>query len=202
MSSISRLFYIVRCNPNGKDTPYFFNIDWEPQLPGFNFPMKMPDINKLANSYIAKTSISDIDADYLINHFIASTDILELCNELGVKYLSRSIELIQRNGKKTKKNYNLFFPSDRLYIMDEDESDYILDQSPKKSEVMDEIAYEKIEKFIPKKDINLHLFLCKEIKELVCSMEFKDIFESRRLSGVSFTAIDSNYRYDPWGDFC
>ncbi|WP_133247632.1 hypothetical protein [Pseudomonas sp. SDI] len=197
-------FYVIEHNPDGKCTPYFFGSECTPKLPSLHLPSEGPDPRKYANEYSLKAKTYNFSFDFNANELLASKDFIEICKMLSVKMLIRPVKISLYRNTTTQKLYFLFFPLARIELLNRDQSTYTEESqaaSQKISEGNDEKAYEKIDRFItlPSKE---HLFYCIEIKEIVCSSQLKEAYEKQRLTGIKFTAINEDFRYDPWGDFC
>ncbi|MBS7471137.1 hypothetical protein KID98_09925 [Pseudomonas syringae] len=193
--------YIINYEPNGEGAPYFFDLEWVPDLPMFHYPSENPVESSLASHYRAIADTPKINADWLPDHFLASKKLLGICDHLRCSYISRPIEL-NIQGKVSEKEYFFFVASDRINAMDLDMSTFTLDTNPKIVASMSNApVYERIEKLVVLKNIKSVLFYFKEIHEVVCSSEFRDQYIEEGLAGLSFKKIDENYEYAPWDDF-
>ncbi|QXW44907.1 imm11 family protein [Pseudomonas amygdali] len=193
--------YIISYEPNGEGAPYFFDLEWVPDLPTFHYPSENPVESSLTSHYRAIADTPKINADWLPDHFLASKKLLEICDHLRCSYISRPIEL-NIQGKVSDKEYFFFIASDRINAMDLDMSTFTLDTNPKiNASIPNAPVYERIEKLVVLKNIKSHLFYFKEIHEVVCSSEFRDKYIAEGLAGLSFKKIDENYEYAPWDDF-
>lgn len=193
--------YIISYEPNGEDAPYFFDLEWVPNLPTFHYPSANPIECSLIAHYRANADTPKINADWLPDHFLASKDLLAVCDWLGCSYISRPIEL-NIQGRASEKEYFFFVASDRINAMDLDRSTFTLDTNPKVDAFMSNAAiYERIEKLVILKNIEADLFYFEEIHEVVCSNEFRNACMKKGLSGLSFKKIDEDYQYAPWDDF-
>ncbi|RMR03108.1 imm11 family protein [Pseudomonas syringae group genomosp. 7] len=193
--------YIINYEPNGEGAPYFFDLEWLPDLPTFHYPSANPVEHFLATHYRAIADVPKINADWLPDHFLASKNLLAVCDQLGCSYISRPIELNIQEGV-SEKEYFFFVASDRISAMDLDKSTFTLDTNPKIDTSMSNApVYERIEKLVISKNIESHLFYFEEIHEIVCSSDFREKYVNENLSGLSFKKIDEDYQYAPWDDF-
>ncbi|QQQ50460.1 hypothetical protein JJQ97_24660 [Pseudomonas syringae] len=193
--------YIITYEPSDEGAPYFFDLEWVPDLPTFHYPSGNPMEHPLTSHYRAIADTPKINADWLPDHFLASKKLLEICDHLRCSYISRPIEL-NIQGKVSEKEYFFFVASDRINAMDLDMSTFTLDTNPKIDASMSSApVYERIEKLVVLKNIKSDLFYFEEIHEVVCSSEFRDKYIEEGLAGLSFKKIDGNYEYAPWDDF-
>ncbi|EPN30200.1 hypothetical protein PSTH1771_28195 [Pseudomonas syringae pv. theae] len=193
--------YIISYEPNGKGAPYFFDLDWVPDLPTFHYPSENPIERSLSASYRAIADTPEINADWLPDHYLASKNLLDVCDYLGCSYISRPIEL-DIQGKISEKEYFFFVASDRINAMDLERSTFTLDANPKiDASVSKNPTYERIEKLVIFNNIDSDLFYFEEIHEVVCSSDFRNAYIKKGLSGLSFKKIDEGYQYAPWDDF-
>lgn len=193
--------YVISYEPNDEGAPYFFNLEWMPDLPTFHYPSENPMDRSLTSHYRAVAETPRINADWLPDHFLASGDLLSVCDCLGCSYISRPIEL-NIQGKVSEKKYFFFVASSRINAMDLDKSEFTLDTNPKSdSSMSNNPTYERIEKLVVLKNIDSDLFYFEEIHEVVCSSRFRDAYVKEGLSGLSFKKIDEDYKYAPWDDF-
>ncbi|MNC43803.1 hypothetical protein D3C75_926800 [compost metagenome] len=61
------------------------------------------------------------------------------------------------------------------------------------------VVYDRIEKFVIRDGIDEDLFYCEELKQMVCSSEFRLGYLERNLVGLEFKKIDGDFIYAPWG---
>lgn len=204
MRSMMNTFYVVSSKSNGEDIPYFFEINWNPELPVFDVHAESPDSNKFAGAYRVNAEIDGLEIDLLINDYLASDDFLYMCSSLNTDYLSIPAEVFLNDGSKPAKRYNFFCVKMRKWALNQDKSDYALADEkllrPQEDRGFGPV-YERIDKFVFKDDLVADLFYCEEIKQVICSSKFKMEFELRSFSGLNFVAVDDGYIYAPWDDF-
>ncbi|KTC61798.1 imm11 family protein [Pseudomonas savastanoi] len=193
-------FYVISYEPDGEGAPFFFDLEWVPDLPTFHYPSGNPIEHSLTSHYRAIADTPKINADWLPDHFLSSNKLLTVCDKLGCSYISCPIEL-NIQGKISEKEYYFFAASDRINAMDVDKSTFTLDKNPKITSMPNVPTYERIEKLVILKNIESDLFYFEEIHKVVCSSDFRDTYIKEGLSGLSFKKIDENYQYAPWDDF-
>lgn len=194
-------FYIVKYKPDGKSAPYFFDLEWSPELPEFHYPSKSPTDESFAESYSAVADVKGLRADWLIDHFLGSDRFLAICDEFDCRYVSRAIDLsLSDSSESLSKSYNFFVPLDRVRAMDVEKSSFVIDGNDKTG-FSEDVQYEKIDKLVIRNDIELHLFYFEEIREFVCSREFFNVVSEKKIIGLDFSLIDSGFKYAPWEDF-
>ena len=202
-------FFIVNHLSDDKGAPSFFASEWTPPFPEFHYPSELPGQSDFASSYFIKAKTNLLEADYLVDELLASDAMLELVETLKVPVITCPISIELYRKKTPSRRYNLLIPTNRLAILDQERSIFEIDADKYTGKLLmpsdsgtQEVIYARIDKFIIRKGIESHLFYCMEIKETVCSRTFKNAFESHKLTGVKFMALDASYRYDPWADFC
>lgn len=197
-------FYVVNSSANGEDIPYFFEMNWNPELPVFDLHADSPESNDFARAYKVNADIDNLEVDLLVNDYLASADFLEMCSSLGIDYLSIPAEVILSDGSKTAKRYNFFCIKMRKWALNQQKSVYALADErllrPQEDRKIGPV-YERIDSFVFKDDVAADFFYCEEIKQVVCSSKFKAEFESRKFSGLNFVAVDDDFIYAPWDDF-
>nr|WP_178088929.1 DUF1629 domain-containing protein [Pseudomonas quercus] len=187
--------------PDDEGAPYFFELNWVPDIPVFHYPTESPVQADLCESYQAIAHVAKITADWLPDHFLVSKKFLEICEKLNCSYVCRPVELIIK-GKASGLEYFFFIASQRLMAMDLENSKFTIDQNPKIEEQrLNGPSYEKIEKLSIIAGVNSDLFYFEEIKEVVCSSFFRDQCLDKKVSGLDFVKIDDSYQYSPWDDF-
>lgn len=201
-------YYIVKDKPDGMKAPYFFESKWIPELPDYNYLTLSSDII-LNDSYEMKAKTYQLECDVIVNEHLISTNMIKLFDLMNVKYSSRPVDLTLHKNKKTKNSYHVFFLNELIDIMDVDKSIYTVASDKYSGQLYtpEEMGcsythYDRIQKLILKDNITSSLFVCRELKEIVCSGSFKNKFEEFNLSGVDFIPLDSTYQYDPFKDFC
>lgn len=197
------LLYILKYKPDGKKSPYFFGTTWTPDLPSIHLPSVTVDERQFSASYHVSAKTENYETDYNPDQFLASEKMISICEKLSVSYLSRPVTISLHRHKIPQKKQLLFIPTTRIRIMDESLSIFTKDTPPlsDRQDPKEDTYYERIDKLVIQSTPTEHLFYCLEIKELVCSKQFKEKFEEDDLIGIEFTPIDKNFRYDPWRDF-
>lgn len=206
MMADMKKFYIVKYSPDGKGAPYFFDKHFEPDLPEYDMFNVPPNPGAFEKNYKLRALTSEISADFLPDDNMVSKAVLNVCEELGVNFLARPLDVTLSKKKKSVKEYFLFFLQDYISILDRASSVYkegqdfsqVDDQERKFPE---RHFYDKIDHFVVQGSIIKDLFWCLDVSQPVCSDVFKRNFLELGLAGIEFVPIDSNYIYDPWGDF-
>ncbi|MDH0744734.1 hypothetical protein N5D61_00010 [Pseudomonas sp. GD03842] len=194
-------YYIISYEPDGKGAPYFFDVEWSPELPEFHYPTQSPSSESLCDTYYAIAEVERLQADWLIDHFLGSDKFKAICDEFQCPYLSRKVVLSLSDGQAPlSKVYSFFVPSERLRAMDVKQSSFVVDSNDKLGH-SHEVEYERIDNLVMQSGIKSHLFYFEEIKEFVCSDAFLKAVLERKIVGLSFSLIDTSYRYAPWDDF-
>ena len=198
-------FFIVQSDPDGKGIPYFMDKHWTPELPDYEFYDSPPCEGDFLNAYSLKAKTYQLNGDYLVDENLVSNEMLYLCEKLNVKCIRIPVDINLHRGFRPQKKYFLFFPLSYLSILDKDESTYAIsiDLDSGKLNTQEERGlkktyYESIDKFKIKNNIREHLFFCNEIAASVCSIQFKNEYETLGLTGVSFKEINDNYQYSAW----
>lgn len=205
MSTNLQPFFIVQSDPDGKGIPYFMDKHWTPELPDYEFYDSPPCEGDFLTAYSLKTKTYQLNGDYLVDENLVSNEMLYLCEKLKVKYIRIPVDINLHRGVRPQKKYFLFFSLSYLSILDKDESTYTIsiDLDSGKLNTQEERGlkktyYESIDKFKIKNNIREHLFFCNEIAASVCSIQFKNEYETLGLTGVSFKEINDNYQYSAW----
>ncbi|MEE5096190.1 DUF1629 domain-containing protein [Pseudomonas alliivorans] len=194
-------FYLIKYEPDGDGAPYFFDLNWVPELPGFHSPSENPERSSLSSHYRAIADITELEADWLPDHFLASKKFMAVCDKFACSYISRPLDLILK-GKSSTKDYFFFAVMERLRAMDLERSKFVLDSNSKtESDGADNPVFELIEKLVVMDDVESHLFYFEGIHETVCSAEFAKECVASEIFGLIFKKIDESYRYAPWEDF-
>jgi hypothetical protein len=194
-------YYIVRYKPDGKGAPYFFDLEWSPELPEFHYPSKNPSSESLHDAYTAVADVEGLQADWLIDQFLASDSFLAICDDFKCPYLSREADLSLSNKlAPLSQSYSFFVPLERLRAMDVNQSSFVVDSNDKAG-CSNDVEYERIDKLVMQSNIKSHLFYFEEIKEFVCSGDFFKAVLEKKIIGLDFSLLDSSYKYAPWDDF-
>mgnify|MGYP000997315391 CR=1 FL=1 len=201
-------YYIMDFLPDGLGVPYFLDKHWSPELPTFDIFSSPPDESLFDDIYKVRILADFMDGDYFPDDNLVSGDMLLLLEKYKVNFFSREVDITLSKKNKPKKKYNLFFLKDYIYLLNKDESDFVLsddlscgvDES-KKSDAPQEVFYDVIERFVVKDNVGSDLFFCKEISKPVCSEGFKEEYTALNMKGVKFIPIDEKYKFDPWGGF-
>lgn len=192
--------YIISYEPDGEGAPYFFDLSWVPDLPTFHYPSENPVQGSLSSCYRALADVSQLTADWLPDHFLASKDFLDVCDAFECKYVSRPVELFTQGVIEQDKSYFFFAVVERLRAMDLDNSSFMLDSNVKSDDFKRQ-NYERIDKLVVSENIESDLFYFEEIHEVVCSDRFFKECVNKKIHGLTFKKIDDDYRYAPWDDF-
>jgi len=194
-------FYVISADEvNG--VPLFFDIEWRPQLPEFNQVLENPSADMFGSSYQAKIDLDAFYGDAFFEQYIASSDFVSLCELYNCTYFSVPLTIELRKGVEASKAYSLFIVQSRHSILDADKSKFILMDDgllrPEGERQSMPAVYDRIEEFVVRGGIDEDLFYCEELKQMVCSAEFKRGYLERNLIGLEFKKIDENFIYAPW----
>lgn len=195
-------FYMINADED-HGVPLFFDIEWTPKLPEFNQVLESPSRDMFADAYQAKIDLDVFYGDAFFEQYIVSLDFVNFCELYNCKYFSVPLAIELRKGREVSKGYSLFFVQSRCSILDVDKSKFVLmDEGllrPESERQGMPVVYDRIEKFVIRGGIDEDLFYCEEIKQMVCSSEFKRGYLERNLAGLEFTKIDGDFIYAPWG---
>lgn len=203
---LSADFFVLERKP-AEGGQNFVEMIWSPPLPKFHFPSGDVDKNAFADNYFVKLKVHKLTGDYFLGDYLASERFLSLCRSLGVDFISAKADVALPRDKKPELSYNFFLPLERLDLLDEGKSIFCIavdvetGEPQTKAAGLDSTYYDKIDLFKTREDVDRDLFLCTELKKVVCSARFKKKFEDAQTTGIGFEPIDQNFRYDPWGNF-
>ncbi|WP_313200983.1 imm11 family protein [Pseudomonas sp.] len=203
-------FYAVQYNAADEGCPDnltgFFNhasFEWSP----YEY---YPELLEIKNEYRLALSDPNINFDilsfdfYQIGVTYVSRRFLKVCDLLSARYRAVPLE-ISLGDKIRKEDYFIFLPGESLPALDKALSVYEAAKDFETGNVIasplypGEVTIEKIDSFAVLPGIESDIFRCQETLQLFCSDRFKSA--AKGLKGISFVAIDENYRYDPWSDF-
>lgn len=197
-------FYVISASEVG-GVPLFLDLEWLPALPDFNQVVKDPMRSVFQDSYVAKVGLDDLSVDVIFEQYLASTDFVSHCESCSCSFIAVPLSVELRNGLSAAKGYSFFYVLSRYSLLDLSCSKFMLmDEGLLRSsddrEGMSPV-YERIDKFVPRSDVDCDLFYCEELKQMVCSEEFRVDYLGKGLTGLDFEKIDYDYTYLPWGDF-
>lgn len=205
MSAIKKTFFSLKYSPNGQGVPYFIDKDWTPELPDYDFYNFPPCVSDFLTKYDVKIKETKLDGDYLLEDELVSDDFRILCEELDVKCICIPVNVRLQRNKTPEKKYNLFFLTAYISILDQGNSVFNISIDPETGKLnnpeergLHKVFYDSIDLFKIREDINEHLFFCNEIAAPVCSSDFKEEYENRGLTGITFIEIDDDYKYSAW----
>lgn len=199
-------FFVIVDKPNA-GVPVFFETIWSPEMPLFHFPSGKIDRSLFADFYSVKVKSRKMTGDYFVNEYISSGNFLRLCEEVGADFIFAKMDVTLLGKNTPKEDYYFFMPMERVDLLDEENSVFTISTNLETGKLstreigLDSTYYDKIDLFVAKKNVDRDLFLCTELKEIVCSARFKKMFEDARMSGIDFEPIDQDFRYDPWANF-
>ncbi|WP_165678468.1 imm11 family protein [Metapseudomonas otitidis] len=209
MSIINNNFFVIDYFPDGAGRPYSMDKVWSPELPGYDIYTAPPNLDDFSDRYSVRIKTFKLDGDYFPDDNLISGEMFNLVNDLSVRFISFPVAIDIHRGRVPSKAYYLFYLTNYLSLMDGAGSVYTISRdldsgrlNTPEDRCLDKVYYEKIDFFKTRDDVSDNLFFCKEISKPVCSVFFKEEFEARGLSGVTFIPIDDSYRYDPWSNFC
>ena len=196
-------FYVI--NASEEDgVPHFFDMEWKPQLPEFNQAVANPSRSMLCASYQAKVDLDKFDADAIFEQYIASSDFIRLCESYKCSYFSAPPIIELRKKTKTNKSYNFLCITSRRSILDIEKSRFTLMSEellrPEAERRGMTAIYDRIDEFAVKPDIEEDLLYCEELRQMVCSSDFKNGYLEKNLIGLDFQKIDDTFVYSPWSD--
>ncbi|MNH29130.1 hypothetical protein D3C79_893410 [compost metagenome] len=155
------------------------------------------------NSYQAKIDLDVFYGDAFFEQYIVSLDFVNLCELYSCKYFSVPLTIELRKGGEASKGYSLFVVQSRCSMLEVDKSKFVLmDEGllrPEGERQGMPVVYDRIEKFVIRDGIDEDLFYCEELKQMVCSSEFKRAYLEKNLIGLEFKRIDGDFIYAPWG---
>ncbi|MBA6100551.1 hypothetical protein H4C80_26015 [Pseudomonas juntendi] len=195
-------FYVINADEN-HGVPLFFDVEWNPHLPEFNQVLENPSRDMFENIYQAKIDLDAFYGDAFLEQYIVSSDFEHLCELYDCNYFSVPLMLELRKGVKVNKSYNLFFVQGRYSILDVEKSKFVLMNEgllrPEEERQGMPVVYDRIEEFVVRSGVYEDLFYCEELKQMVCSSEFMCGYFEKKLIGLEFKKIDSDFTYAPWG---
>jgi hypothetical protein len=201
-------FYVVNYEPDGIGSPYYLGGNYDPEEWEFDIDDPNPldiKINRKHSLSLTDPEIKNIDFDfYTPDPTIVSKEFLALCNEQKVPFKAIPFDISLARGKKQEKEYSIFIPATHVALLDIENSvaeiEKILETGENKINPIfpPNFVYAKIEKFAINEVQTASLFQCIEIRQLVCTNEFKIEALSRNLKGLKFVPIDEQFRFDPW----
>lgn len=205
MSAIKKSFFVLKYSPDGKGIPSFIDKIWTPELPDYDFYNFAPCAKSFLAKYDVKIKATKLDGDYLPEDELVSDSIRILCEELDVKCICIPVDVRLQRNRTPEKKYNLFFLTSYISILDQEHSVFNISIDPETGKLntpedrgLHKVFYDSIDLFKVRDDIDENLFFCNEIAAPVCSSAFKDEYENRGLTGITFIKIDDNYKYDAW----
>ncbi len=149
--------------------------------------------------------IKSIKSDYWIEGAtpIVTKSFLEVCDLLSVNYKLSPIKFDLNGEIITDKFYYLLL-CDFVSIVDLEKSEYVFDKERDTGE--DKVwrsfphiyVFEIITKLVLNGTPKPNFFRAIEIGEYVCTEQFKEEVERRKLKGVKFKEIMDDFVYDPW----
>jgi len=178
----------------------FSEFEWEPLDPNA--------VNAvITKKYIFRSDMKYINFDYYGSLRIASKQFLRVCDETNVEYRAVPLEIILEGGNKSEKSYFLLLFKNHMDVLDRDKSVFEDAKDPRTGELIEDKlypgsnSYDKIDSFVPKEIEFPPLFICIETGDVFCTEVFEIEAEKLALLGLSFTKIDTEYKYDPFADF-
>lgn len=209
MSLYEKNYYVISYDSADEGCPVsmagFFNcekFEWEPYEPN-------PESLKIEHDYSLTLTNLDVELESIDFDFhqvgatYVSKRFLSVCDCLGAKY--RAVPLELKSGKTIRQGeFFIFLPGESLAAMDKDQSVYELSKDIQNGSVINSPLYpgsvsiDRIDLFVLSDAIESDIFRCQETLELFCSERF--LLAASDLKGISFTKVDSAYRYDPWAD--
>jgi len=210
MSVNDKNYYVMGYDSGKEGCPVsmagFFNcerFEWDPY--GSN-----PERLEINHDYSLSLTSLDMEIEKLDFDFhqvgatYVSKRFLEVCDVLGAKYKAVPLEL--KSGKKTRRGeFFIFLPGESLAAMDKDRSIYEVSRDIETGHVIcsplypGSVSIDRIDLFVVSETIKSDIFRCQETLELFCSERF--LLAANKLKGISFSKIDSTYKYDPWSEF-
>ncbi|WP_223542553.1 hypothetical protein [Pseudomonas sp. BF-RE-26] len=204
----AEIFYLVDFCGASCGQPEFisgeFNCDeweWDEFDPGVESVV----VERVYKFKVLDRTIKTLDVDFLGSpHNLVSARFLEVCDSLNVRYRSVPVELKLASGVVSGE-YFIFIPLDAVELLDQAGSKFFLEKDLNTSEpVFNRYhpavpVYSWIRQFSAKSGVCESFFVCIEIMKWVCSEEFK-VEAEKKLAGLSFKPIDSEFVFDPWGE--
>lgn len=195
-------FYVISASEND-GAPLFFEEKWKPALPEFNQVVKNPGKPIFADSYELKAGLKRLEVDVIFEKYIASSDFVSVCEVLGCSFINIPLKITLLGRAKTEREYRFFCVLSRCLLLDAENSVFtLMDESllrPSEERAGMPPVYDRIDKFVPRRNVSEDLFYCEELRQMVCSSAFKDKYEKNDFVGLKFQKIDDNFVYAPWG---
>lgn len=197
------MYYVISYRPGESGCPEYFDGDlnlpweWDEYDPGI-------DKVEVRHDYIYQARHDFIDFDYC-DEYLVSARFARLCREFGMSERSVPVSIVQSNGAATRKDYVFMLSGDHLSILDEARSDYVVARQLETGEVVrdryvpDVVHYDSIARFVvdPGRVGGRQVFRCIDLgRKYVCSESFKAACIEREMSGLAFTPIDEQFRFD------
>jgi hypothetical protein len=201
-------FYVINYEPDGIGSPYYLGGNYDPEEWEFDIDDPNPldiKVNREHALSVTDPEIKNIDFDfYTPDPTIVSKEFLALCEKQEVAFKAITLDISLAKRKNQGKKYSIFIPATHIALLDIENSvadiEKILETGENKINPIfpPNFVYAKIEKFATKEIQTPPLFQCIEIRQLVCTEEFKAEALSRNLKGLKFVPIDEQFQFDPW----
>lgn len=167
-----------------------------------------PEAFNISGGYVYKSKEKVLDFDYWDINWMASEDFVRVCEQFGLGVRGVPVDVLQSDGRLTKKKYFYLLWSEWASVIDVEQSNIEFE----KDLATGEIAHHKyfpdvpvalsVERFVVKdyKIPKSAAFKCLDLDyALVCNEDFKAACEKARLIGLTFDNV-TNYKKDGfWG---
>ncbi|MDO7912177.1 hypothetical protein ACI2KC_05050 [Pseudomonas monteilii] len=196
--------YYVVSYEDVADVPLFFEAEWHPKLPELNQTEENPAKSSFESSYELKLKLEKFEIDAALEKYIASSRFVDLCSRLKCEYIDVPLKVELGSGENLE-NFRFFYILSRGSLLDVEKSKFVLTDKrllrPDSERINVLPIYDRIDRFIVKEGIYEDLLFCEELKQAVCSSDFRENYISEKLVGLKFERIDEKFVYDPWGDW-
>ncbi|MFR0675080.1 hypothetical protein ACLUUI_16045 [Enterobacterales bacterium AW_CKDN230030176-1A_HGKHYDSX7] len=196
--------YYVVSYENAVGIPRFFEAEWYPNLPELNQTRENPERSSFESSYALKLKLEKFEIDAVLEKYIVSSRFVSLCSRFECEYIDVPLKVELGSGEKLE-DFRFFYVLSRGSLLDVEKSKFVLTDKrllrPDSERSGALPVYDRIDRFIVKENIHEDLLFCEELKQAVCSSDFREAYISEKLVGLKFERIDENFVFDPWGDW-
>ncbi|MGE8046599.1 imm11 family protein [Pseudomonas monteilii] len=196
--------YYVVSYENVAGIPRFFEAEWYPKLPELNQTRENPEKSSFESFYALELNLEKFEIDAVLEKYIVSSRFVSLCSRLECEYIDVPLEVELSSGEKLE-NFRFFYVLSRGSLLDVEKSKFVLTDKgllrPDSERLSVLPVYDKIDRFVVKENIHEDLLFCEELKQVVCSSDFKENYFAEKLVGLKFEKIDEKFVFDPWGDW-
>ncbi|WAC00445.1 hypothetical protein OSW16_12660 [Pseudomonas putida] len=194
-------FYMISA-AESDHVPLFFDEVWVPELPAFNQVIANPDVLDFSDSYEMEADLNKFHVDVTFEQYLASSEFIRMCENFNCKFLSIPVMISLRGSTKPEKDYKFFCVLSRCSLLDVERSTFeLVDDGllrPENERQYMSPLYARIDRFCARSDVEYDLFYCEELKQVVCSSEFREAYLKNSFIGLYFEKIDEGFVCAPW----